>query len=74
LLLYALYRKAELAARITALKENDGMGQHALVEVGFLTPQDRITDRFGAFYRDHDIVTAGTYRYFPTQQRQGPFL
>jgi hypothetical protein len=64
LLLYALYSEAEFEARITALEEIDGMGQHALVEVGFPAPPNRIIDQLGSFYRDHDIVTAGTYRYF----------
>jgi transglutaminase-like putative cysteine protease len=68
LLLYALCCEAGLTARITALEEINGVGQHALVEVGFRSAPDRVIDHLGSFYRHHGVVTAGTYQYIVDQK------
>lgn len=68
LLLAALCAQVGLQTRITSAERRDGNAYHAFVEIGFSAPPRKVIDELGAFYRDHGILTPGSYQYFQADE------
>jgi hypothetical protein len=62
LLLYALYRAADIETRIASAEQVDGSNLHAYVEVGLSASQAQSTiDELGSFYCDVGTIPIGRY-------------
>lgn len=64
LLLYALYREADITARLTVVEQVDGPSGHAFVECGFDAASDAVTDALTEHYRDTELVSSGRFHFF----------